>query len=230
MGRRVGAKRAGRASARRKKGSSLLRTRAPRQLELLSREGGGGGGGGGGGDGGGSAFPIWRRWLTSPEDVAQPARGGAGRGGTGGRRKRRAGTWRRGRRWGSAHYDPFLGPGVSAGASRQARGPPPVDRDVSSLRPPPPSPLEKSGLQPETGEAPHEWGSRGLGEGGPRSASRHALTFPDTTILGVGRGRGERRGGGREGSGHRLGVWGTQEGFCSPLMERGENSLSAHAP
>lgn len=47
MGRRVGAKRAGQAPAKRRKSSSLLRSRAPRQPELLGKEGGGGGGGGG---------------------------------------------------------------------------------------------------------------------------------------------------------------------------------------
>lgn len=204
MGRRVGAKRAGRAPARRKKGSSLLRPRARRQPELLGREGGGGGGGGGGD--GGCAFPIWRRWLTSPEDVAQPARGGAGPEG--------AGSPGRGPGGGGEGGDPLtVTPSRALGypralaldlasLGRRARGPPPVAHDVSSLRPPPPWPLEKEGLQPETGEAPHEWGSRGLARVDP--AQPQAMPLPPPTppcselAAGGGKGRAGRQGPGLE--------------------------------
>lgn len=81
----------------------------------------------------------------------------------------------------------------SSSRGRGPRGPPlppAVARNVFSLRPSLSSPVEKSVLQPETGEAPQRMGETWPCGGGHRSASSHALTTPDTAVLRAGRGRG----------------------------------------
>lgn len=210
MRRRVGAKREGRASAGRKRGSFPEAARA---------QGGGGGGGGGGGSGGG--LPIWRRPLTSPEDVAQLARGGNGERRK--RRKRRAGPHARG----PSANDSLPGPGVSAGARallaslrRPACRPPPA---MCLHRPPPSSRREEPELEPETGKAP----IRVAGSGAPRRWAplglqlRPSRPTPPSEALASG-GMAQTRPGIR-------GPHGTEEGRCRSPIGRGEGALSPHS-
>ena len=215
MGRRAGAKRAGRASGR-ARGFFLPAVAAHGLPELR----GGGGGGGGGSGGGGGAFPIWRRRLTSLEDVARPRRGGSGE-----RRKRRAGT----RGSGLAVYEPPSAPRVSPGARPflgvpSPPGPPPPSRDVSFLRPPSPVSPKEPGLEPESGKAPANPGSLGLARLNPALSGAVPLapqTPPSSELASPGAAE------------TRLGIRGPHEsleGLCSPLMGRGEGARSAHIP
>nr|XP_033708666.1 basic proline-rich protein-like [Tursiops truncatus] len=213
MGRRAGAKQAGRSSGR-ARGSFLPAVAAQGLPEFR------GGGGRGGGSGGGGAFPIWRRRLTSLEDVARPRRGGPGE-----RRKRRAGT----RGPGLDVNDPLSAPRVSPGARPflgvpSPPGPPPPSRDVSFLRSPSPVSPKEPGLEPESGKAPANPDTLGLARVNPAPSGAVPLapqTPPSSELASPGAAE------------TRLGIRGPHEsleGLCSPLMGRGEGARSAHIP
>ncbi|XP_027792042.2 uncharacterized protein [Marmota flaviventris] len=158
MRRQVGVKRVGPASAGRET-SAFLPAAAPTQPKLPS-------------GGGGRGLPIWRRWLTSPEDVAEPARGvsrGAGSG------------WIGRDSWSS----PPTAPGLRGSTSLSVPTYPGVrshTRDVPRLSA---SPLRPSllGLEPEAPKTPYGCGPIPGALGGPCSARSCPLSTPDTVAL-----------------------------------------------
>lgn len=206
MRRRVGAKREGRASAGRKRGSFLPAAVAP---EAARVQGGGGGGGGGG-------LPIWRRPLTSPEDVAQLARGGNGE-----RRKRRVGARRRDPTHGDPPLmtpSPALGSPLTLALSWRpfaARPAVPLPRCVSTVRLPlRASRNAKAPLRVAGSGAPRRWAPLGL-------QLRPSRPTPPSEALASG-GMAETRPGIR-------GPHGTEEGRCRSPIGRGEGALSPHS-